>query len=368
MTLESDISGKEDRQGSIKKVGGVAGGMSQKDYYAMMRARLPANHHRASDVISKVNAHYVETGRDAALSDSFSKFVAWVTADQNHDQAGKGDAFYITGESGAGKTDIVEHLIATHPALKVLETPIGPVAPCVSISLPGPATPKVLALRILEEAGYEIEGSKQESLLWKELPQVLQDYGVLFVHIDEFQHMFFAGVDHEAIVEYLKGLMNNTAWPISFIISGMPSVRDIIIHDEQAERRNNSFTLSPIVLPKQRAHVVQIIKEFCVEAGLECKDLVGSDTVQRIAHAANYQFGRICEVVITAIHEAVLAKDSVLTRKHFAQAYAEHSDARGRNNVNPFISKDWARLKAGYYILKPGKKKKDEDDDDQFEV
>ena len=368
MTSESDINGKAENTPLVQAAGGVAGGMSQKDYYAMLRERLPANHQRASDIISKVNAHYVATGRDEALTESFSKFVAWVTADQNHGQAGKGDAFYITGESGAGKTDIVEHLIATHPALKVLETPIGLVSPCVSISLPGPATPKVLALRILEEAGYEIEGRKQESLLWKELPKVLQDYGVMFVHIDEFQHMFFAGVDHEAIVEYLKGLMNYTAWPVSFIISGMPSVRDILIHDGQAERRNNSFTLSPIVMPKQKGHVVQIIKEFCIEANLEYSDLIGSDTVERIAHAANYQFGRICEVVITAIHEAVLAKDTTLTRKHFALAYAEHSDARGRNNVNPFISKDWARLKAGYFILKPGKKKKDDDDDDQFDV
>lgn len=365
MTMSDD--GQEAAEAPEVKVGGVAGGMSQKDYYAKMRSRLPAKHRNASDIISKVNQHYVKTGRDDALAESFSKFIAWVTADQNHDNAGKGDAFYITGDSGAGKTDIVEHLIATHPALEVMETDIGPVAPCISISLPGPATPKVLALRILEEAGYEIEGRKQESLLWKELPKVLQDCGVMIVHIDEFQHMFFAGVDHEAIVEYLKGLMNNPGWPVSFIISGMPSVRDVIIHDAQAERRSNSFTLPSIVMPKQKGHVIQIINEFCDEASLDCTDLVGSDTVDRIAHAANYQFGRVCEVVITAIHEAVLANDKIFTRKHFAQAYAEHSDARGRNEVNPFISKDWARLKPGYFILKPGKKKQEQDDDDQFE-
>jgi len=365
MTLGDD--GQNDAVTPETKLGGVAGGMGQKDYYAMMRDRLPKKHRSASDIISKVNQHYVKTGRDEALAESFSKFVAWVIADQNHDNAGKGDAFYITGESGAGKTDIVEHLIATHPALQVLDTPIGPVAPCISISLPGPATPKVLALRILEEAGYEIEGRKQESLLWKELPKALQDCGVMFVHIDEFQHMFFAGVDHEAIVEYLKGLMNNPSWPVSFIISGMPTVRDVIIHDEQAQRRNNSFTLPPIAMPKQKGHIVQIINEFCGEAGLQCTELLGSDTVPRIAHAANYQFGRVCEVVITAIHEAVLANDKVLNRKHFAQAYAEHSDARGRNSVNPFISKDWERLKPGYFILNPRKKKKVEDDDDQFE-
>jgi hypothetical protein len=335
---------------------GSTGGLSQREYYALMRRRLPENHQKASDILSKVNRHYIRTGRDTLLSESFNKFVTWVTADQNHGLAGKGDAFYITGESGAGKTDLVEHLISTHATLAPIVTPIGTMKPCISISLPGPATLKVLALRISAAAGYPMSDKLAEAILWNELPTTLQNKGVLFIHIDEFQHLFHPGCDFEGLVKYIKGLMNNPPWPVSFIISGMPSVRNVIINDEQAERRNNSLILPEIDLRKQRKLVQQIVTELAREARLDARSLVKSDMLERIAHAANYQFGRICEVTLTGIQEAVLATSKTLTREHFALAYVEHSDARGLDEKNPFmVEKDWKLLKPGYFIIKPEK-------------
>jgi len=345
----------------------IAGGMSQQDYYALIRGRLPDNHRKAGAIIDSVNRTYVVTRRDRILAESFNKFVVWITSAQRHELAGKGDAFYITGESGAGKTDIAKHLIHTHPVLQPLQSPIGTVDPCISISLPGPATLKVLALRMLRKAGYELDHRKQEATLWDELPKALQEAGVLFVHIDEFQHLFHPGCDFEGLVKYIKGLMNNETWPVSFIIGGMPSVRNIIINDTQAERRNNSFSLPAIDMSKQKKVVHHIITQLAGAAPMDVTSLLASDMPERIAHAANYQFGRICEVTVTGIQEAALAGDTVLARKHFAQAYIEHSDARGRNEMNPFISDQWAKLKPGYFILKPDSKKKREEDYDEYE-
>ncbi|SMQ85287.1 AAA domain-containing protein [Devosia lucknowensis] len=328
-------------------------GFAQRDYYALIRGRLPEKHKRASDIISKVNQVYVETGRDTALAESFSKFVVWVTAEQNHGFVGKGDAFYVTGESGAGKTDMVEHLIAHHATLAPLITPIGTLSPCISISLQGPATLSVLALRIAAAAGFPLSDKLREGRLWDKLPATLKRAGVMFIHIDEFQHLFHAGCDAEGLVKYIKGLMNNPPWPVSFIISGMPEVRNIIINDEQAERRNNSFTLPPIDISRQRALVKRIIRRLSQAADMDVKDLLASDVPERVAHAGNYQFGRICEVTISAIQEAALASDKVLNRMHFAGAYVEHSDARDRNAMNPFISDEWKLLKPGYFILPP---------------
>lgn len=344
----------------------AAAGMSQRDYYAILRSRLPQKHQDSGVILDRVSKMYVPTPRDAILAESFNKFVVWVTSEQRNEHAGKGDAFYVTGESGAGKTDIVRNLIKTHPVLEPLTTPIGIIEPCISISLPGPATLKVLALRILAKTGYGMDKKKTESLLWHELPDALKFAGIMFVHIDEFQHLFHPGCDFEGLVKYIKGLMNNDTWPVSFIISGMPSVRNVIINDAQAERRNNSFTLAPIKLPDHKALVKLIIKTLAGEVPLEVTDLLASDMPDRIAHAANYQFGRICEVVMTAIQEAVLAGHAELNKTHFANAYVEHSDARGRNEVNPFISKDWARLKPGYFILKPTKTATDAEDFDDF--
>jgi hypothetical protein len=125
---------------------------------------------------------------------------------------------------------------------------------------------------------------------------------------------------------------------------------------------NQHFTLPSIEIPTQRAMVERIITEFSKKADLDATALIKTDLPERLARAANYQFARICEVMITAIQEAVLAGEKELKRKHFALAYVEHSDARGRNGMNPFISPDWKGLKPGYFILKP-KKKQDEVDE-----
>jgi hypothetical protein len=261
--------------------------------------------------LNRVGKVYVSSKRDTLLADSFEKFITWVTTDQRNEFTGKGEAFYITGESGAGKTDIVRNLLKTHKVLQPIETPIGNIEPAISISLPGPATLKVLALKILAKSGYGMNPKKQEALLWYELPAALQSAGIMFVHIDEFQHLFHPGCDFEGLVKYIKGLMNDDDWPVSFIISGMPSVRNIIINDPQAERRNNSFTLDTFHRSRHQELVQHIIRTLAEAAPMEVDDLLSSDMPMRIRNSEAFDADVLTSYILSDRSVAALAQQTM---------------------------------------------------------
>lgn len=323
----------------------------QDDFLAQLRGRMSTGHQRATEILGRVNAVYVESGRDTVLRNSFDRFLSYVMAPQRYGRQGKGNAFFITGESGAGKTDIVEHLLKEHPVMQPVDTGTAIVRPWATVSLQGPATLRTLGLGIFDAIQYRTKPNIKEAEVWRILPDQIKTSKILIIHIDETQHLLARGADQLQVASAIKGLMNFTPWPVSFILSGMPALNELILHDDQAERRNFSLALPPVHPEDDRDLIVDIIEKQCKAAELSCADFVRTDMPERIAHAANYQFGRICEVVITGIHVAVLANKPALERDHFAKAYRDHSNTRGLDEMNPFHVDDWTNLKPGYFVL-----------------
>ena len=335
--------------------------------FDIMRARMAPEHRSASDILDRVNDVYVKSPRDDVLRNSFDRFLDYVTARQRHGRRGKGNAFFITGESGAGKTDMVEHLLADHPVLQPITQHSRLVRPWVRVALQGPATLRVLGADILRAIGYPVKSSLRENAVWTLLPEQLLHANVFLIHIDETQHLLAKGADND-VASAIKGLMNYMPWPVSFILSGKPRLNDLIVHDDQAERRSFSLTLDALDAVTNRNLIVRIIQEHCTAAGLDCDDFVRTDMPERIAHAANHQFGRICEVVITGIHAAALrmAKEErekregkepkerprgkVLIPNDMSRAYRDHSHTRGHDDLNPFHAHDWESLPPGYFV------------------
>lgn len=324
----------------------------EDDFLTLMRSRMPDKHQAARDVLDSVNAIYVESPRDKVLRNSFDRFLTYVMASQRHGRRGKGNAFFITGQSGAGKTDIVENLLVKHPVMQPAAVGVSMVRPWVQVSLQGPATLGVLGRQILSASGYDVKPTMRENTVWELLPGQLQRAKILLVHIDETQHLMSKGAATDKVSSALKGLMNNKAWPVSFILSGTPKVNELKLQDDQTERRNFSLALAALDPEADINLIAEIIIQHCEAAGIVCDALLGSDMPKRIAHAANYQFGRVCEVVISGIHHAVLAGDKDLGREHFARAYRDHSNTRGLDDLNPFHIDDFLSIEPGYFSIK----------------
>src|SRR5690606_24814352 len=96
------------------------------------------------------------------------------------------------------------------------------------------------------------------------------------------------------------------------------------------------------------------IRKLCAPAELLCDDLIKSDMPLRLAHAANHQYARVCEVVVHGIHRSLLDDAAELTREHFAKAYRDHSTTDGIDELNPFFTDDWMDLKPGYFVTRKG--------------
>lgn len=313
-------------------------------------SRLPEEKIQAIKVLNRVNAKYVEGHRDTLIKNKFEDYLAFSFANQRHGRRGQGRAFFITGESGAGKTDAVEHLLKTHPTMQPMSTDFGPFTPYVSVSLRGAATLSILGNAILEAAGYGSRRKIARGDVWNMMPAELANLGVALVHIDETQHLLAHAKERDDLVKSLKGLMNDHEWPMRIVLSGMPEVNQMLLEDEQAERRQFSVELPSISLPEEMSVVTKIITELSAEAQIDVSSLLSSDLPERITHAANYQYGRIADVVKAAIYVAVLKGSDSLTRTHFARAYLMHANVQGKDELNPFIADYWRKLKPGFFI------------------
>jgi len=207
---------------------------------------------------------------------------------------------------------------------------------------------------ILREAGYPIRQKIEQGELWDMLPEQLHMKKVLIIHIDETQHMLRhteSDQERKNLAKAFKGVMNYKAWPISFIMSGMPGTTELARLDEQIERRASFAFLPDISLPEERDLVVRIIRQLSDTGGLDARAIIASDIPERTAHAAKYRYGRTAQIVMGAIQIALEQGDKTLSRDHFALFYLDHSHARGMDQMNPFLVDDWRRLEPGSFLI-----------------
>ncbi|MCW7546120.1 ATP-binding protein [Aurantimonas litoralis] len=310
---------------------------------------------RIVESLELAKAVYVPCGRDLLLKQKFDKFLQLVTARRNG-RRDDGRCFFLTGESGAGKTEIARHLLAKYPKFQPESRPWGKTCPVVSITLKGPVIMKTLGHNILRAAGYPLVQDLEENKVWDILPDQLHLRKVMLIHIDEPQHLLTEtpkGKERMKVAKAFKGVMNDPVWPVSFLLSGMPNTTELARHDAQIERRGFQFPLADVALPEERKLVVRILTEMASSVDIDVTRVVTSDMPERIAHAAAYRYARIAQVVLAGIHAALVDEAAELTRDHFATAYIEHSHARGHDEMNPFLAHDWVRLAPGSFILEP---------------
>lgn len=330
-------------------------GDGSDDYLDRIVGRLSDRDQEVHRRLEKVKAVYVPCGRDTLLTREMANFLTTILA-RRGERRDDGRLFFVTGESGAGKTLAVERLLRECPALQPIATSYGLVRPVISVSLSGPCTLKMLGKRILGAAGYPLRSRIEQGELWEMLPEQMHARRILVVHVDETQHLLrHTEKDRERkdLAKALKDVMNSP-WPVSFIMSGMPNTTEIARLDEQIERRSRFVELPDVELPEGRELVERIVSEMAAAADLDSSEVCGSDMLDRIAHAARYRYGRIAQVVLSAIQVACLQRAGALARKHFAEAYRQHSHARGFDEMNPFLVADFHRLAPGSFLVEHG--------------
>ncbi|WP_296745742.1 ATP-binding protein [Mesorhizobium sp.] len=323
------------------------------DFLDAVSARMTDEEKRSKAVLELAKSVYVPCRRDQVAKKLLSRFVTMLLA-KKAGQRDDGRILFVTGESGAGKTELVAHMLAENKTLAPIQRSYGLINPVVSHRLMGPATLKFLGLNILTQAGYKITRRYEQGEVWDILPQQLHLRKILLIHIDETQHLLKlteSDRERDAVTKAIKGVVNYKPWPVSFLMSGMPSITALAKLDEQIERRSRHLHLSDVTLPEERILVLNIVTAMCEAAGLGHRPTTESDLPDRIAHVARYRYGRIAQVVLAGIEQAALREASTLTREDFAHAYIDHSQARGYDHMNPFLVDDWMSLEPGLFLI-----------------
>lgn len=339
---------------SADDAGHAEDGLDDEAYFRDFRAEMPGDSPRVIDSLDLIKSVYVDCPRDVALFEGFNRFLEYFLATRSgrRDEA---DIFFLPGESGAGKSRAMAQLLRGHPALQPRRTSYGLERRYVSIKLKGYTHPRLVGLQIIRAAGYGMGARQERGEIWDVMADRLRAQRVCLVHVDEAQHLLKANASlqaREELAEAIKGVSIDQRWPVAFVFSGLPRITHLAGGDEQVARRGNFVRFDDVEMPDERDLVVKIIEKLAEPVGLDVEHLVeeGSDLPGRLAHAANYRYARICQLVVAALQEALHWKNARLTVGHFAAAYERKSLAYGRDDKNPFLEEHWEALPAGTFL------------------
>lgn len=326
------------------------------DIAAIVAARRSGRRQEIVRTMAKVRGVYVPTTRDRLLSEGFEEFLDLVLGTSEDGRREDGRCFFVTGESGAGKSSSIRRMFERCEALAPIEREGRTYVPWVSVKGPSPSTLQRLGLRILREVGYPLKLDTPESRVWEILGDQLRLRGILVVHIDEAQHLarsMKSEFERKAVANALKDILEHKGWPVSFVLSGIPIATEIARVDMQIERRGRFLAYPSLDMrsPVDTKIVGAIIRRLAEAAELDAEGVFGGELPERLSHAANDQIGRVAQIVAGAIHKALIRNASELTIDDFVNAYRSASHATGLDDLNPFIVCDWRTLPAGSFLI-----------------
>jgi hypothetical protein len=244
----------------------------------------------------------------------------------------------VTDGPGGGKTSLVRHALSRHLALQSRDRD---ERPCISITVPSPATSKSVGREILAACGYPLMSANRTAWdIWGAVRTKFRQLGTVVLWIDEAHDLFRSRspADAEETLKTLKSLMQGEN-AVIVVLSGIDSLWDDISFDAQVRRRYSRFALAPMSFGDGDM-LWKILSRFCETAGLGLGPR--TDLPERMIHAGRKRFGRCVEQMLAAIEVAIMERSGELCAEHFAEAFAAQEGCSTDQNV--FLVPRWAEI------------------------
>lgn len=310
-----------------------------------MSVREMVSGHEVRAVVNRLRGRHIKLKRDRIFGRKIDQLL---DCDADGRPLPKPVEFTSTGETrgivvtdgaGGGKTSLVRQALKEHPALQ----PTGAkLRPCVSISVPSPATMKSVGREILRASGYPMMAANRPAWdIWNAVRTKFEQLGVVVLWIDEAHDLFRSRSQSEAadILKTLKSLMQGEN-AVIVVLSGIESLWQDISFDPQVKRRYSRFELPPLTTAADAALLRQVLARFCEEADIE--EPPRGDLAERLIHAGRHRFGRCVEYMIDAIEVALMDGERRLEHRHFADAFFAKEGCT--TDANVFLTPRWAEL------------------------
>ncbi|HBF30984.1 TniB family NTP-binding protein [Rhizobium sp.] len=290
-----------------------------------------------------IRNHYIRTKRD----DELSAHLDWMV--QNAKEClegggGKQRCLFILGQSGTGKTRTLLEHFKNRPEFQPYEGEGGEVvSPLLSLEAPSPCNTKTLASALLTAMHIPHHGRLSEYQLSAMLKRQLRERGVLFVHIDEMQHVLSSGTrkNIQSVQDVLKSLVQVEGWPLHTIYSGMPELAVFLEGDRQLANRSRVMRfqlLSEKHVPFVEQTVTEIVTaHFQITPGWKDND----ELYAKLIVAASGSLGTLIEMVQEACFHA-LSENTCLNLKSFQAVYFSKTGCIPQDNV--FTARNWREI------------------------
>jgi hypothetical protein len=165
--------------------------------------------------------------------------------------------------------------------------------------------------------------------------------GVTVIWIDEAHDLLNQKSPHETadMLKMLKSLMQGPA-AVVVVLSGVPSLRNVIAQDQQVARRFSKLAIPPVSVAVDGELLDRAMRGYCRFAGVAHP--AERERMLRIVHAGRGRLGRCLELMIGALDVAVGERAAQLGQQHFAQFFAAQEGCDPAGNV--FLSPRWSSL------------------------
>ena len=309
----------------------------------MIKERVLSPQVRA--MIGDLRGKYIKTERDRVFRGTLDRLLECdeegnpIAQPAKCMATGETRGIVVTAGAGGGKTSLVRHALNKHPALQPSETA---AMPCVTISVPSPATSKSVGKALLKATGFPAKsGNRTAQDIWDDVAFRFKLLGTVVVWIDEAHDVFPQSSKSEApdILKTLKRLMQGES-AVIVILSGIDRLWTNVCFDDQVSRRYFPIALPQVSGGTDCKRLWAILGGYCGRAGLELPDR--SDLMERLVHAGRQRFGRCIEQMIDAIEIASARGDTKLDSQHFVDAYFAREGCSAGENI--FLAPRWSAI------------------------
>ncbi|WP_321365432.1 TniB family NTP-binding protein [uncultured Celeribacter sp.] len=314
-----------------------------------IRAQIGPEIHRE---LARLRSRFVPRGCYVQLKEAMSVLEDRRRAELAEGLNPEARGVAVIGNSGSGKSTAVAHFFRGHDTLRLLshDTETADVA---SFLVPSPATLKGVGISCLNGLGYPLMRDRTAGIIWELVQSHLRELQIMFLHLDEAQDLMGSQSEREmlAVVNTLKSVMQNRHWPVSIVLSGLPTLKTLLNLDPQLGRRFTPISFGQIDDIQDGKNVCELIQQYRQAAGLESSESVENDDfVARLIHAAAHEFGILIEVIIGAIEICMRRSENTLQLQHFRAEFLRRTGCAG--DLNPFIRRDFTALNPR--LLLPG--------------
>jgi energy-coupling factor transporter ATP-binding protein EcfA2 len=229
----------------------------------------------------------------------------------------------ILGESGTGKTSVLDSFAALHPRRR---TASGIECPILRATVPSAPTVKSLAGVLLAAIGAEDHGKGTEHELTSRLKKLIVETGTRMVVIDEFQHFIDRNKRKimREVADWLKVLIDDTR--TTLVVAGLPACRLVIDENEQLARRFSAAIELPRFTwqtPTQRKQFGGIVISFDEELRkkYDLPSLRNDEMLSHLYGASGGLIGYLVKILVQTVRTAEVTKSRTIHLADFANAY-----------------------------------------------